>query len=262
MLNKLLELSSSQSPVDGWVSYKCPFCTGRSRPILNIQVGVGTLTAHCWSTSCEAHGHKRYYTNINEDDLVFELKKISDVDSIVSSSIPFRMPNLIPIPDVYRSYLSKYHIGKELIYKYRIGYDPLTERMIIPCSDGYLSRSETEQPKWKNFTCKPFITGVTGNVLYVADKSKLFIVEDPLSAIRLGEYTNCVALLGTNLQGIHLDLCVDYDKVYVWLDPDRAGYVGMYKIKNKLSPYCDVTIFRMPLEAKELTNYQLKEVVC
>lgn len=254
MIDKIKDLVKDQSIRDGWVSYHCPFCTGRSRPILNILISVGTCTVHCFSTQCKAHGYLRFKLNINQGDLKYALEdKVKDAVHLGSD---FSV-KLHPLPDKFLRYLAEYYIESFLIRKYRIGYCseyPIKDRLVIPVDDGYLARSLDKLPKWKNYTGLPF--HCLGNGL-----GELVIVEDPFSAIRVGEFKDSLALLGTSLDKLQLTKCLEYDKIIVWLDPDKAGYQGTLRAIKRLSPYVQVKVLQESNEAKEISDYQLRSIL-
>jgi hypothetical protein len=93
----------------------------------------------------------------------------------------------------------------------------------------------------------------------------LVITEDYLSAYRISRDTNfsSVALLKTTvsdktLQQIH-DL--EFDKIFIWLDPDKAGKEGATKTHKKLTHYLPketiCTVLNALIEPKECTPKEL-----
>ncbi len=129
-------------------------------------------------------------------------------------------------------------IHTKLIKKYNLYYN-IDLGLVIPSYYngkllGYQCRSFNKNSKYKYWQPegqKPllFIAGSELNSEFVV------IVEDAISAIRLGEFTTTVALLGTNINSKQLELLKDFPKRYIiWLDSDKPGRTAARKLKIKL----------------------------
>lgn len=93
-------------------------------------------------------------------------------------------------------------------------------------------------------------------------KHQLYIVEDPISAIRLSKYVDCFALCGTatNFEGL-VSLITQYKELVVWLDGDSAGRLGAEKFKKKYSLVRPVKIVRTLSDPKAHTPTEMEEII-
>lgn len=98
-------------------------------------------------------------------------------------------------------------------------------------------------------------------------KYSVVIVEDILSAIRVGRHVRSVSLLGTSASAKTLLHEVSIARamgklIAVWLDADKAGKVGTNRIRNQLEllgsePVC----IRTTKDPKRYTNQEIKEIL-
>ncbi len=95
------------------------------------------------------------------------------------------------------------------------------------------------------------------------DGNTLVVVEDIASAIRVGEFCQAVALCGTKINNENLlTLVRNYETIYLWLDDDRAGKQGMYKLTKQLQLYNKrVVQINSQKEPKELWNAEIKTLL-
>jgi hypothetical protein len=95
----------------------------------------------------------------------------------------------------------------------------------------------------------------------------LVICEDYLSAYRVLSDTDCssVALLKTSMSDRTLTqvLAMDFKKIIIWLDPDKAGHDGALKVAKRLglvAPFGVDLRMLVPLkEPKEMTPRELQD---
>lgn len=85
-------------------------------------------------------------------------------------------------------------------------------------------RSLTEQPKSLSFGKKPYVLFYQGMMLDHLTGHSVVIVEDIVSAIKVGRYVPALPLFGSNLQKDHaLKLAQSFKNIYIWLDDDKFG---------------------------------------
>jgi DNA primase len=91
----------------------------------------------------------------------------------------------------------------------------------------------------------------------------LVIVEDIASAIRIGEHCQAVALCGTKINNENLlTLVKNYVTIILWLDDDRAGKQGMYKLTKQLQLYNKrIVQINSKKEPKECWNSEIKTLL-
>lgn len=133
-------------------------------------------------------------------------------------------------------WLKKAHISSELIEKYGIRYSRQLNRTLLPVIMnsqliGLEARSATGLPKYLTYGTKtPYLLFTNG------PGNPLVIVEDVLSAIRISEYMNCIALRGTHLRKETLLLIWQLrpTQIIIWLDSDAPGQKAVQNCKTKL----------------------------
>lgn len=84
------------------------------------------------------------------------------------------------------------------------------------------------------------------------------IVEDILSAGRVGHFIPCDALLGTTTNAHRYD---SYTTVLLWLDPDKAGQKGITKMIKALRWTTAFKVITSRADPKCLTNDGIKEIL-
>ena len=93
-------------------------------------------------------------------------------------------------------------------------------------------------------------------------KERIVIVEDILSAVRVGKHIAAASLLGTKITTAQANELAEYSNVTLWLDSDKAGRKGSYKIKKTLSLLTNVDSIVTEEDPKELTDERIKELLC
>lgn len=93
--------------------------------------------------------------------------------------------------------------------------------------------------------------------------TRVFIVEDMLSAIKMSRYCDTVALLGTSpdIDGLTKRLA-NYDKVGIFLDPDTAGVTKANELSARMSCVFmgQRRVFIESKQPKEMTNAELERM--
>lgn len=128
-------------------------------------------------------------------------------------------------------------------------------------------RSVNEQPKWlfagdKDVVFKYGDWYNNYSSSYVNDSS-VCIVEDVVSAVKVSEVMDSIALGGTNLKEIHYDYLRShpYRNVYIFLDGDEAGKKGAQRVRNELKLQHTCVIIREKLDPKEIPINGLEELL-
>lgn len=186
-------------------------------------------------------------------------------------NLPLELPNDFSetIPLHGRLWLYKGGITESTWRRYNIGYSESLDRVILPVYDSednliwYQCRAlHTDQkPKY----IQP--SRSRDNVLFSVEKSgkdlqRVIIVEDILSAIRVGKHIPTVSLLGTKITTGQATKLAKFSQVTTWLDPDRAGRRGAYNIRKTLGLVTEVDNIVTLSDPKELTDEQIKETLC
>lgn len=161
-------------------------------------------------------------------------------------------------------WLNKSYIFNGTITKQHIAYVPKSHQVYIPALDKdgavrfYQVRNLTvneEKPKYLTY-------GKSSDYLiHYKDhpkKKEIVIVEDHLSAIRLREHTNVVALSGTHLSKSNIELLLkQYNSFIFWLDPDLPGKKALFKNLKILQESIDTYTCKMIFSASPIPDYHL-----
>lgn len=146
-------------------------------------------------------------------------------------------------------WLAKAHIYNDIIIFMGIGYCPEIHKVFIPAYNDkaelqfYQLRSldKGADKKYKYLT----YGSSSRYTIHYKDHpsaSSVVFVEDHLSAIRLRNHMNVVALSGTSLQQyITLQLVQQYSDFIFWLDPDEAGKKATFKNITRIKNAAELT---------------------
>lgn len=183
--------------------------------------------------------------------------------SLLAAGVKLELPGDFTkdIPEFAAVWYLKYGITTEVMQQYGCGYSPELARIVLPTyHDNELAalsmrsvRSEVK-PKYLNPTGPR-----TGSVLFEAGVlhktygELTVLVEDQLSAIKVGMYCPSVSMLGSTLtEARGMKLC-NIPHVIVWTDNDKAGINGgnnavrqllmlgtknVYRVRSEKDPKC------------------------
>lgn len=227
-------------------SHNCPY---RRSPHENLAF-VNYDNGH-WCYSCnkgEFKGNDYYvFKGINPKNTI-----ALDESIIVPEN--FQSPKDFSLETL--AWLYKYYIFDELIYKYSIRYCPYTsyttktgqlfegESLLFPI----ISKLEIVAYQQRFFPNKQFYSKDIKKHIFVAGNhatSTVVLVEDFISAIRIGELENCIWLQGTGLtKDLSNYIIRHYHHIKLWLDGDEAGAKAAEGIYNSL-------IKRLEIETKD-----------
>jgi len=125
-------------------------------------------------------------------------------------------------------WLLKYGITPEEITRYGIGWSANRGRVILPVyyldNDKELAMwqeravSTEQHPKYKTYVMAK--EGVSPN-LEIINGTSVVLVEDMLSAIKVGREYSAICLHGSHVSQSIYKKIVKYDNVFIWLDPDK-----------------------------------------
>ena len=223
---------------------------------MSVLMNRGLPCPHCNSSDAYAE----YDTNF----FCFSCKKSVSKDkksswatknikqNIIDDAI-LKLPELEELPLHAKLYLYMYNFTNQLIQKHGIGWlsncNIYSERkgeivntgsrLILPHYRDdklvfYEARSLDKTNKLKYITVG---SKKIGRKEIHHNNDSLVIVEDALSAIRVGEVNDCFALLGTHLSNdLFLEIGRDckYNKYIIWLDSDSPGQIAAHKLCRRL----------------------------
>jgi hypothetical protein len=216
--------------------HKCPY---RDTPHENLAF-VTYINGGNWCFSCNKGEFK------SSDYYAFR-----DTTSIVTNKKDMLIPRNYWLPKRFSfltlTWLYKYYVFDELIYKYSIRYSPYTyyttkngqifegESLIFPIIDN----NEIVAYQQRFFPGKQFYSKDVKKYIFDAgnhNTSTVVLVEDFISAIRVGEIENCLWLQGTKLTTTMINYLIkNYTHIKIWLDGDEPGQEAASKIYKLLS---------------------------
>lgn len=253
----------------------CPFCKGgvNSDKSLSIRRGPYHARYCCHRSSCGQHGVVDM-TAIQEAPVSVAFKpKLSKIREELALLEYTEIP-----ASVYLTLNEKYSLDEELLRFGGFKWTPTKKRVVMPIRTpmgipiGITLRTLDKEVKPKTLTyihttdvpiASFYLHGAAGN-------KPMWIVEDQISALRLSEYVDAVALLGTNLTDSlimyikrlaikHIVICLDADAKQKALEHCKNFSALIEKISVRFPPKDIKDMSRKELEdflsvSKENTN--------
>lgn len=247
-------------PLHGKTMTTCPENCGSGEK-LSVNHGIKNYWCNCYRCGYTDSEYKGKQS-------LAELKRIQELNKAAESTeLTLDLPNdyTEELPRHARAWLFKAGITPSVWKQYRIGYSERLDRVILPVFDStdkiiwYQCRAlqKGQKPKYlQPARDRSEIIFTTGNR---EDLQRVIIVEDILSAIRVGKHIPTVSLLGTKITTQQAANLSKYNEVTTWLDADTAGRKGSYKIRKTLSLVTNVSNILTPLDPKELSDKEIQE---
>jgi len=247
----------------------------------NCGAGTNTNAMTVYHTSkvyngwCFACGHKPFETKgIQTLEELAEIKRINNEGLGRTQYRTIRLPDdfTSDIPLEGRLWLYKASITTRLIKKYNIGYSPRLRRAVLPVYDAqgaliwYQCRAllKGQKPKYLQPSADRanvyfHSTHSIGEATDTQNSSTVVVVEDILSAIRVGCSTDTASLLGTKLSTDNINMLSGKSRIITWMDNDKAGRQSAKDIKQALSIFTEVTNIVTERDPKLLSNTEIQE---
>lgn len=179
------------------------------------------------------------------------------------------------IPPNEAVWLYKAGISTELAKHYGFGFSQSLKRVVLPVYRdsaliGFTARSTIgAKPKYIERMASPSADVFVADPAVrlpdaLTDGPDLVVVEDILSAVRVGRVANrCAALLGTSSNTDQLSaLLSGVRRIAVWLDPDRAGRVAALKLERTLALQGYETVrIRTEQDPKRYSNREIRRLL-
>lgn len=237
----------------------CPFCNDKEKSFSLTRTPVGLLY-NCFRAKCGAKGFVPL--------LPHEISAVPDKREFTPKI--FNLPLRNFSDEECHKYFDKYELSSTLLRENGVKYDQTNHRVVLPINniDGYrwgyvakkLQGSEYSGPKAVAYfeqqrpklAYPKYIDSVPG---WVA------VVEDILSAIKVSQIVESVALMGTSLNDdAAAELASRYHKLIILLDPGAEQQA--IKIANKYRLYFnDVKICLLSADPKDTPYKELKGVI-
>lgn len=182
-------------------------------------------------------------------------------------------------------WLYKYYIFEDLIKKYGIYYVPSDEVSEESLLFGIYEEQELVFWQRRFFPSKRFITGGDKNTPFLIMSEKcihnadtIVLVEDFISAIRVGEHANVLCLWGVHVNNVMSKLLANLNmNIVIWLDPDEAGKKAANELLIKLTKNAEysakyrafsvresrmISILETGKQPKDYSDFELSNILC
>lgn len=255
-----LELAQTL-PVNGKTTTDCPNCDKANK--LSVVHNQKEYWCNCYRCDFSDRHYKGKLT-------LAELAEIKRLNELAEEELTLELPEdyTDEIPLEGRLWLYKAGITESTRREYGIGYSEAYRRVVLPVYDvqgtliWYQLRAvlSGQEPK--------YIQPSTGrdSIVFASrgreTDTEAVVVEDILSAIRVGRHIKCFSMLGTKITTTQATKLMQFKTVTTWLDGDRAGRSGAYSIRKTLGLVTNVKDVVTDKDPKELTDKQIKEVLC
>ncbi len=220
---------------------------------------------HSWAvyndgSYCHACGHKERDKHIYTGE---ELTKT-----------PLALPEVqeeFPIKAV--EWLQKYNITKQHMMEHQIFFSPKYQRVCFPRYLIYDSRDKYMVACWM----RSINDNVKPKWVFVGDKREpyyysyyrrnerardLVICEDVISAIRISDYKDVLALCGTNFSSVEFtNIFNQYKRIICFLDGDKAGQTATESLRKKRKLLNEIKIIKALKDPKCFRPRELEAIL-
>jgi hypothetical protein len=219
------------APMDMPIKLRHPGCSdGKSKAL------VVTRTPSGWIWYCHRCGQsgKRMLNGLSSRSMAKFVASVKPEQKGTVDEVRLPQDVTIDLPDQAKVWLYSYGITDEQMTKYRFVWSHKLSRLFMPVYDrGKLVYYQGRAiPYTKGMTEKYLNVRQKGrsNILFrVEDYSsgQVVLVEDILSAIRVGEITNAIGLLYAYVPDqLVIALSKQYNDIVIWLDADKGNYTA------------------------------------
>jgi hypothetical protein len=165
------------------------------------------------------------------------------------------------IPNTGLAWLGSGGWTEQDILTYNVQWSQELYRVIIPIVTkgvhmGYIARAceSWQHPKY----LEKFQAGAYWHSTLDCRQLYTVVTEDILSAGRCARVLPAYALLGTSLGTPLLNELVKYQKIFLWLDPDKGGITGVRSMIQKLRLFTEVQVVQSRDDPKRLTDNEIR----
>jgi hypothetical protein len=213
-------------------------------------------SAHCFS--CHYHVHGGVFNRHSSKELV---------DHGAKSVLPFDFTREVP------THAWKWVLQYGLPYSYwqgRVGYSPAEGRLVFTVGQPVafsIGRLVEEREGNHAARRKWYVWGNSHNHCEIINEGSdqtapIVLVEDLISAHKVGQVATCIPLFGTNIHKPHLYYLMQAGRpVKMWLDKDQEGNVRKKALGLQALINNSVDVVLTTSDPKEYTSTQIKEIL-
>ena len=232
----------------------CPKCQDRGRDNAGDNLAIyDDGSAHCFS--CGFHRHPKHYVRKPDEEVRTEDK--ARLPSDFSREVPVKA----------WKWLLQYGLGLKYWTPY-CGYSEKDERLIITVGTPidfsigrYFGDDEGIQGKrkWWCYGDAHKASHICGTP---ETSGSIVLVEDIVSAHKVGQITSCIPLFGTNIFDSVVSTLRLYKKpVIMWLDKDQQDHARKRAARLAMLTGCEVSYVFSDSDPKELSFEKIKGVL-
>lgn len=268
MLNKseYLDFAPTQSGESVRINHDSPSCRGESKSMIVTRTEDGGVKAYCHRCGeTGAWGNKSPLVKAHAHGYGAERHERAERKNAVPKDITH---NWAEWTKPAREWLSKYGITEQESKRYSLGYSSTMNRVVLPTYDedgltGFITRKLSDsdnKPKYLTYSNdKSRMIVFTGEIT-----NTLVLVEDMVSAIKVGRHTTAVPLLGTNLSmALRAEILrSSFNRFIIWLDHDNPTVIKKeIELHKVLSLYGDSEIIRSKKDPKEHSDKEIIQII-
>ena len=239
---------------------QCPACAKLGKDNHHDNLGIfADGSVYCWSC-----GYSRSAKGTEK------LKEaLQRTDTTIAKTVSLPRDICFELPVIARDYLRKYSLTQEDINVNRIMWSEEWQRIVFPYFDGerllgwqgrYLG-NQSNKGKWYSQGDLKDIMHICGTRGTPTNERTLVLVEDVVSAIRVGHTVACAPLFGSHLSVKNaLRYNILYPELVLWLDKDKEKYsMSCAHQLQMLGLHCiSITTDKDP---KEYSDKEIREIL-
>ena len=236
----------------------CPFCDAVHEKSLSLSRVGQVVLYKCFRASCNRKGA----INIRTGHNLSSKKKPRKITEFTRQLTPLT-------EEEYATLQARYSLTKREVDLHGLKSDKEVCRLWLPIRD-YFGREIAGHSKDLNYIKgDPVPKSISywgrysGTKLHYVNSQggrEVVLVEDILSAMKVGRYAPCVALLGTNISDeIILALKKNYDSIVIALDEDATDRAWYFKKKYGL--VMPIKVAPLQRDPKDMSEQEIKEII-
>lgn len=214
---------------------------------------------HGWCFSCGFYQPARESLGIAEAKIRLQERYKQSQNSNAGVYLPFGVVD--NLPDKVKNWLASYEITQNEIKENRLIWNPAKEDLIFPVFDGMDNLIAFQERHFGAFG-KQFKThGEVEKIFhYVGNNDeRIVVVEDFVSAIKVGRQARVMPLLGSNLSMMRIvRLALEYSKLAIWLDWDKLKESIRFREMAQTYFEGDVHIIATPHDPKAYNDKEIE----
>jgi hypothetical protein len=230
--------------------------------------------------NCGYKGRSRS-DELTPQETIKAVERLQENQVVAPNEIKLPDDFITDIPDRGLAWLYKYGITDGEIGRFGFGFSRTLNRLILPVfRDQDLiywqgrALDPEQKPKYINiraggkgvffqsdFLTSSICSGMLAGGRVGREDHLVCIVEDILSAIKVGRVTNAIALLGSYIPDSLSRILDSYDRVFVWLDSDKRKEAIKYSQRIQVLTGKQTKVIYTEKDPKEYTDNEIRQVL-